>query len=158
MTDPPLIQCQCDCMFFQFVDCIRFHLQEDRIIIRRYYPSMRRNEEVINVRDAVLLKSGPRKKDLPFVARVSAIWEDDEGLFKPFHSTLICFYSQTKFFLQRVRFSLGHYFRYFPCYYILMLMKFKFSYKKSYVSLITIKMYTQFDYSLVSLIFHVMHT
>lgn len=40
---------------------------------------MRRNEEVINVRDAVLLKSGPRKKDLPFVARVAAIWEDDEG-------------------------------------------------------------------------------
>jgi len=55
------------------------YAQEDRIIIRRYYPSMRRNEEVINVRDAVLLKSGPRKKDLPFVARVSAIWEDDEG-------------------------------------------------------------------------------
>ena len=42
---------------------------------------MRRNEEVINVRDAVLLKSGPRKKDLPFVARVSGIWEDDEGKF-----------------------------------------------------------------------------
>ena len=45
---------------------------------------MRRNEEVINVRDAVLLKSGPRKKDLPFVARVSAIWEDDEGKFVSF--------------------------------------------------------------------------
>ena len=67
-------------MLFQLVNCIWFHLQEDRIIIRRYYPSMRRNEEVINVRDAVLLKSGPRKKDLPFVARVSAIWEDDEGI------------------------------------------------------------------------------
>lgn len=48
-------------------------------MIRRYYSSMRRNEEVINVRDAVLLKSGPRKKDLPFVARVSGIWEEDEG-------------------------------------------------------------------------------
>lgn len=46
---------------------------------------MRRNEEVINVRDAVLLKSGPRKKDLPFVARVAAIWEDDEGQFPFLH-------------------------------------------------------------------------
>ena len=48
---------------------------------------MRRNEEVINVRDAVLLKSGPRKKDLPFVARVAAIWEQDEG---------VCFYHRLK--------------------------------------------------------------
>ena len=62
-------------------------VQEDRIVIRRYYPCMRRNEEVINVRDAVLLKSGPRKKDLPFVARVAAIWEQDEG---------VCFYHRLK--------------------------------------------------------------
>eukprot|EP00794_Sanderia_malayensis_P017559 gene17559-19311_t len=50
---------------------------DDKVVIRRYYTCMRRNAEVINVRDAVLLKSGPRKKDLPFVARVAAIWEED---------------------------------------------------------------------------------
>ncbi len=53
--------------------------KDDKIVIRRYYTSMRRNAEVINVRDAVLLKSGPRKKDLPFVARVASIWEEEDG-------------------------------------------------------------------------------
>ena len=33
------------------------------------------------MRDSVLLKSGTRKKDQPFVARVSGLWEEDEGWF-----------------------------------------------------------------------------
>ena len=28
----------------------------------------------------MLLKAGTRRKDLPFVARVSGLWEEDEGI------------------------------------------------------------------------------
>ena len=49
-------------------------------MIRRYYSGVQRGDEIINVRDSVLLKSGTRKKDPPFVARVSGLWEEDEGL------------------------------------------------------------------------------
>ena len=28
------------------------------------------------MRDTVLLRSGPRKKSLPYVAKISALWED----------------------------------------------------------------------------------
>ena len=31
------------------------------------------------MRDSVLLKSGTRKKDPHFVARVSGLWEEDDG-------------------------------------------------------------------------------
>ncbi|XP_009999760.1 PREDICTED: bromo adjacent homology domain-containing 1 protein [Chaetura pelagica] len=31
---------------------------------------------VVRVRDTVLLKSGPRKKSMPYVAKISALWED----------------------------------------------------------------------------------
>lgn len=48
-------------------------------MIRRYYSGVQRGDEIINVRDSVLLKSGTRKKDPPFVARVSGLWEEDEG-------------------------------------------------------------------------------
>lgn len=47
--------------------------------MRKYYVGIKRNDEVIYVRDSVLLKSGPRRKDLPFVARVSGFWEEDDG-------------------------------------------------------------------------------
>jgi hypothetical protein len=42
---------------------------------------MRHEEgDVICPRDCVLLKSGPRKMDLPFVAKVAALWENpDDG-------------------------------------------------------------------------------
>lgn len=50
-------------------------------MIRRYYSGVQRGDEIINVRDSVLLKSGTRKKDPPFVARVSGLWEEDEGGF-----------------------------------------------------------------------------
>ena len=48
-------------------------------VMRKYYIGIQRNDEVIYVRDSVLLKSGPRRKDLPFVARVSGFWEEAEG-------------------------------------------------------------------------------
>lgn len=36
--------------------------------------------DVIEPRDCVLLKAGPRKNDLPFVAKVAALWENpDDG-------------------------------------------------------------------------------
>ena len=55
------------------------HFQDETIVIRRYYSGVQRGDEIINVRDSVLLKSGTRKKDPPFVARVSGLWEEDEG-------------------------------------------------------------------------------
>jgi hypothetical protein len=40
---------------------------------------MRHEEgDVICPRDCILLKSGPRKTDLPFVAKVAALWENPE--------------------------------------------------------------------------------
>ena len=54
-------------------------LQHDTKVMRKYYIGIKRNDEVIYVRDSVLLKSGPRRKDLPFVARVSGFWEEDDG-------------------------------------------------------------------------------
>lgn len=35
--------------------------------------------DIISPRDCVLLKAGPRKIDLPFVAKVAALWEDEDG-------------------------------------------------------------------------------
>jgi hypothetical protein len=34
--------------------------------------------DLVRVRDCVLLRSGPRKADLPFVAKVAALWEDPD--------------------------------------------------------------------------------
>lgn len=47
--------------------------------LRKCYSAMRHVEgDVIRVRDCVLLKSGPRKADLPYVAKVVALWENFE--------------------------------------------------------------------------------
>ena len=46
------------------------------------YPSMRHEEgdEEVAVKDCILLASGNRKKDLPFIAKVTALWENpDDG-------------------------------------------------------------------------------
>lgn len=52
---------------------------EDSPRHRLCFPAMRHVEgDVIRVRDCVLLRSGPRKTDLPFVAKVSALWEGAE--------------------------------------------------------------------------------
>ena len=34
--------------------------------------------DIISPHDCVLLKSGPRRTDLPFVAKVAAMWENPE--------------------------------------------------------------------------------
>lgn len=40
---------------------------------------MRHKEgDIVRVRDCVLLRSGPKKTDLPFVAKIAALWEDPE--------------------------------------------------------------------------------
>ncbi|KAM4712857.1 bromo adjacent homology domain-containing 1 protein [Anableps anableps] len=49
---------------------------EDEAAMRRCYEGVERDGEVIRVRDTVLLRSGPRKKSLPYVAKISALWED----------------------------------------------------------------------------------
>lgn len=49
---------------------------EDETALRQCYDGVERDGEVIRVRDTVLLRSGPRKKSLPYVAKISALWED----------------------------------------------------------------------------------
>ncbi|XP_068565082.1 bromo adjacent homology domain-containing 1 protein [Cebidichthys violaceus] len=49
---------------------------EDETAPRQCYEGVARDGEVIHVRDTVLLRSGPRKKSLPYVAKISALWED----------------------------------------------------------------------------------
>lgn len=44
--------------------------------LRQCYEGVERDGEVIRVRDTVLLRSGPRKKSLPYVAKISALWDD----------------------------------------------------------------------------------
>lgn len=53
--------------------------KDDKIVIRHYYTGIQRGDEIINVRDSVLLKAGTRRKDQPFVARVSGLWEENDG-------------------------------------------------------------------------------
>ncbi|XP_062862867.1 bromo adjacent homology domain-containing 1 protein [Trichomycterus rosablanca] len=56
-----------------------FIVGEESPALRRCYEGVQRDGEVIRVRDTVLLRSGPRKKSLPYVAKVSAFWEDPES-------------------------------------------------------------------------------
>ena len=38
-------------------------------------------DEEVSVKDCILLASGNRKKDLPFIAKVTALWENpDDGM------------------------------------------------------------------------------
>lgn len=55
-------------------------LQSDEpLVTRTCYPCMRHIEgDRVRPRDCVLLKSGQRKVDLPFVAKVAALWENPE--------------------------------------------------------------------------------
>ncbi|KAG8228677.1 hypothetical protein J437_LFUL008665, partial [Ladona fulva] len=56
-----------------------FLTSDDNPVVRKCYPSMRHVEgDLICARDCVLLKSGTRKVDLPFVAKVAALWENPE--------------------------------------------------------------------------------
>lgn len=48
-------------------------------MLRTCFKAVQRDGELIQVRDTVLLKSGPRKKSLPYVAKISALWEEPES-------------------------------------------------------------------------------
>lgn len=52
---------------------------EEAPVLRRCFQGVQRDGELIQVRDTVLLKSGPRKKSLPYVAKISALWEEPES-------------------------------------------------------------------------------
>ncbi|KAG8183243.1 hypothetical protein JTE90_014416 [Oedothorax gibbosus] len=53
-----------------------FISNDDKPVKRRCYPSIRHVEgDIISERDCVFLRSGPRKTDVPFVAKVTALWE-----------------------------------------------------------------------------------
>ncbi|XP_041431347.1 bromo adjacent homology domain-containing 1 protein [Xenopus laevis] len=53
-----------------------FVVNEPEPALRRSYQAVERNGEIIRIRDTVLLKSGPRKKSMPYVAKISALWEE----------------------------------------------------------------------------------
>lgn len=52
---------------------------EEAPVLRTCFKAVQRDGELIQVRDTVLLKSGPRKKSLPYVAKISALWEEPES-------------------------------------------------------------------------------
>ncbi|XP_050423228.1 proteoglycan 4-like [Adelges cooleyi] len=54
------------------------YLENDDVpVLRKCYPCMRHMQgDTIYARDCVLLKSGSRKNDLPFIAKISNLWED----------------------------------------------------------------------------------
>ncbi|XP_047099168.1 basic proline-rich protein-like [Schistocerca piceifrons] len=58
-----------------------FLTSDDVPVTRKCYPAMRHVEgDLVCPHDCILLKSGPRKLDLPFVAKVAALWENpDDG-------------------------------------------------------------------------------
>ncbi|KAF5274310.1 hypothetical protein FQR65_LT04429 [Abscondita terminalis] len=52
---------------------------DEAIVQRKCYPAMMHVEgDTIEPRDCVLLKAGLRRNDLPFVAKVAALWENPE--------------------------------------------------------------------------------
>ncbi|XP_072391722.1 uncharacterized protein Hers [Diabrotica undecimpunctata] len=52
---------------------------DELTVYRTCYPAMRhRGGDKIVPRDCVLLKAGPRKNDLPFVAKIASLWENPE--------------------------------------------------------------------------------
>lgn len=66
----------CPCRRVYMCMCTRLSQGEDEMALRQCYEGVERDGEVIHVRDTVLLRSGPRKKSLPYVAKISALWED----------------------------------------------------------------------------------
>ena len=58
----------------------RYFQNEELPVERICYPSMRHEEgdEEVAVKDCILLASGNRKKDLPYIAKVSSLWESPE--------------------------------------------------------------------------------
>ncbi|XP_014061762.1 bromo adjacent homology domain-containing 1 protein isoform X1 [Salmo salar] len=56
-----------------------FAVGEETTVLRKCFEGVQRDGEVIRVRDTVLLRSGTRKKSLPYVAKISALWKDPES-------------------------------------------------------------------------------
>ncbi|KAK2826029.1 hypothetical protein Q5P01_020243 [Channa striata] len=56
-----------------------FSVGEEAPVLRKCFEGIQRDRELVRVRDTVLLKSGPRKKSLPYVAKISALWEEPES-------------------------------------------------------------------------------
>uniref|UniRef100_A0A8D3BG69 Bromo adjacent homology domain containing 1 n=2 Tax=Scophthalmus maximus TaxID=52904 RepID=A0A8D3BG69_SCOMX len=56
-----------------------FSVGEEALVLRKCFEGVQRDGELIRVRDTVLLKSGPRKKSLPYVAKISSLWEEPES-------------------------------------------------------------------------------
>ena len=66
---------------FPIFEFSRHFQNEEAPVARICYASMKHVEgDVVSPRDCILLASGNRKKDLPFVAKVTALWESpDDG-------------------------------------------------------------------------------
>ncbi|XP_030745713.1 bromodomain-containing protein 4-like isoform X2 [Sitophilus oryzae] len=59
-----------------------FTNSDETTVVRKCYPAMKHEDEgdLIMPGDCVLLKAGPRKNDLPYVAKIAALWENpDDG-------------------------------------------------------------------------------
>lgn len=65
-------------------------------MLRKCFEGIQRDGELIRVRDTVLLKSGPRKKSLPYVAKISALWEEPESGKTPTHTLHTVFTHDTR--------------------------------------------------------------
>ncbi len=59
---------------------------------RKCYPAIRHkvDGDVINVRDCVLVSSGRSKSDVPYVAKIAALWENEQGESMRVHSPHNC--------------------------------------------------------------------
>lgn len=67
------------CIYCIIIKALFLFQSDDTVVTRTCYPAMRHAEgDIIQPRDCVLLKSGQRKGDLPFVAKISALWENPE--------------------------------------------------------------------------------
>lgn len=62
---------------FNIMLLLLFAQNDDSPVLRKCYPCMRHMQgDTIYARDCVLLKSGSRKNDLPFIAKIANLWED----------------------------------------------------------------------------------
>ena len=68
-------------LFLLLLNCLELFQNEEAPVPRICYASMKHVEgDVVRPRDCILLASGNRKRDLPFVAKVTALWENpDDG-------------------------------------------------------------------------------
>ena len=83
----------CRCIFFRYksytsiflikhcvINLFIVYFQNDEpALVKTCYNQIKHKEgDVVKMGDCVLIKSGPKKTDLPYVAKVATLWEDDE--------------------------------------------------------------------------------